>query len=158
MATSFSTIRSSNCWSLKSLSRSGVLHSGHAAEGLVKSVSLQPSHLKDINDISIIALMIIEMRTFLIGQWLPLIYLQSPPARWLWRRAKFQIRCLTFCQFYRGSDHTIKKNTISKSTKDAFNPLTPKIWLLILPYSCYTFPCKLVMRTWCWFKIAASTW
>ena len=45
-----------------------MLHSGHAAEGLVKSVSLQPSHLKDINDISIIALVVIEMRTFLIGQ------------------------------------------------------------------------------------------
>ena len=29
------------------------------------------------------------------------------------------------------------------------NPLTPKIWFLILPSSCYTFPCKLVMRTWC---------
>ena len=37
-------------------------------------------------------------------------------------------------------------------------PLTPKIWLLILPSSCCTFPCKLVMRTWCWIKIAASTW
>ena len=37
-------------------------------------------------------------------------------------------------------------------------PLTPKIWLLILPFSCCTFPCKLVMRTWCWIKIAASTW
>ena len=30
-----------------------------------------------------------------------------------------------------------------------FNPLTPKIWLLILPSSCLTFPCKSVMRTWC---------
>ena len=30
-----------------------------------------------------------------------------------------------------------------------FNPLTPKIWLLILPPCCYTFPCKLVMRIWC---------
>ena len=29
------------------------------------------------------------------------------------------------------------------------NLLTPKIWLLILPSGCYTFPCKLVMRTWC---------
>ena len=29
------------------------------------------------------------------------------------------------------------------------DPLTPKIWLLILPCSCYTFPCKLVMRNWC---------
>ena len=25
-----------------------------------------------------------------------------------------------------------------------FNPLTPKIWLSILPCSCYTFPCKLL--------------
>ena len=29
------------------------------------------------------------------------------------------------------------------------NPLTPKIWLLILPSRCYTFPCKLVTRIWC---------
>ena len=29
------------------------------------------------------------------------------------------------------------------------NPLTPKILLLILPCSCYTLPCILVMRTWC---------
>ena len=29
------------------------------------------------------------------------------------------------------------------------NPFTPKIWLLILPSSCHTFPCKLVLRTWC---------
>ena len=29
------------------------------------------------------------------------------------------------------------------------NPLTPKIKLLILPSSCYTFPCKVEMRIWC---------
>ena len=46
MSTSFSTMRSSNCWTLKSLRRNAVLHSGHAAEGLVKSVSTHPSHLK----------------------------------------------------------------------------------------------------------------
>ena len=38
------------------------------------------------------------------------------------------------------------------------NPLTPKIWLLILPSSCYTFPCKLVMGIWCLIKISTSTW
>lgn len=48
MSTSFSTMRSSNCWTLKSLRRSAVLHSGHAAEGLVKSVSTHPSHLYSI--------------------------------------------------------------------------------------------------------------
>ena len=32
---------------------------------------------------------------------------------------------------------------------DEFSPLTPKIWLLILPSSCYTFPCKLVTRIFC---------
>ena len=37
------------------------------------------------------------------------------------------------------------------------NPLTPKILLLILPCSCYTFPCILVVRTWCQIKIAASS-
>ena len=29
-----------------------------------------------------------------------------------------------------------------------FNPLTPKIWLVILFSSCYTYPCRLVMRIW----------
>ena len=28
------------------------------------------------------------------------------------------------------------------------NPLTSKIWLLILPSSCYTFSCKLFVRIW----------
>ena len=45
MSTSFSTIRSSNCWILKSLRLKAVLHSGQAAEGLVNSVSTQVSHL-----------------------------------------------------------------------------------------------------------------
>ena len=49
MSTSFSTMRSSNCWILKSLRRRGVLHSGHAAEGLVNSVSTQPSHLRNVD-------------------------------------------------------------------------------------------------------------
>ena len=31
----------------------------------------------------------------------------------------------------------------------SLHPLTPKIWWLILPSGCYTFPCQLVMRTWC---------
>ena len=35
-----------------------------------------------------------------------------------------------------------------------FNPSTPKIWLLVLPSSCYTFPRKLVLRIWC--KIEAK--
>ena len=34
----------------------------------------------------------------------------------------------------KGNDHQLKKLLI-------FNPLTPKIWLSILPSSCYTFPC-----------------
>ena len=37
------------------------------------------------------------------------------------------------------------------------NHLTPKIWLLILPSSCYKFPCKLVTRIWCEIKITTST-
>lgn len=45
MSTSFSTIRSSNCWGLKSFRLKAVLHSGHAADGRVKSVSTQFSHL-----------------------------------------------------------------------------------------------------------------
>ena len=38
------------------------------------------------------------------------------------------------------------------------NPLTPKIWLIILSSSGYTFPCKLVMRIWCSIKIISCTW
>ena len=45
MSTSFSTIRSSNCWILKSFRLKAVLHSGHAAEGLVNNASTQFSHL-----------------------------------------------------------------------------------------------------------------
>ena len=38
------------------------------------------------------------------------------------------------------------------------NPLTLKIWLLILPSSCYTFPYKLITRIWCLIKITSCTW
>ena len=39
-----------------------------------------------------------------------------------------------------------------------FNPLTSKIWLLILPSSCYTFPCKLVRRIWSSIELISCTW
>ena len=39
-----------------------------------------------------------------------------------------------------------------------FNPLTPKFWLLILPSSCYTFPCKLATRIWHSIKVISFTW
>ena len=32
---------------------------------------------------------------------------------------------------------------------EGFKPSTPKILMLILPSSCYTFPCKLVKWIWC---------
>ena len=38
------------------------------------------------------------------------------------------------------------------------NPLTPRIWFLILPSSCYIFPFKLVARIWCLIKIITFTW
>ena len=38
------------------------------------------------------------------------------------------------------------------------NTLTPNIWLFILPSSCYTFPCKLVIRIWCKINTTNSTW
>ena len=38
------------------------------------------------------------------------------------------------------------------------NRLTPKIWLSVIPFSCYIFPYKLVTKIWCWIKIATSTW
>ena len=38
-------------------------------------------------------------------------------------------------------------------------PSTPKIWLLILPSKCWTFPCKLVTRlNKCYIKITTSSW
>ena len=37
----------------------------------------------------------------------------------------------------------------SNQKQTTIDPLTPKIWLLILPSSCYTFTCKLVTRIWC---------
>ena len=39
------------------------------------------------------------------------------------------------------------------ANEDLINPLTFMIWLIILPTSCNTFPCKLVTRIWCWIKI-----
>ena len=42
-----------------------------------------------------------------------------------------------------------KKAWLPTSPARNLNPLTPKIRLLILPSSCYTFPCKLVSRTKC---------
>ena len=54
----------------------------------------------------------------------------------------------------------IQQKSIFKTTTERkrFNPLTPKIWLLILPSSCYTFPNKLVMIIWCKIKMTTSTW
>ena len=41
----------------------------------------------------------------------------------------------------------------SQSHRHAYyNPLTPKICLLILASNCYTFPCNLVARIWCQIK------
>ena len=37
-------------------------------------------------------------------------------------------------------------------------PLTPKIWLSILPSSYYTFPCKLITRFRCSIKLINRTW
>ena len=38
------------------------------------------------------------------------------------------------------------------------NPLTPKMLLSILPYSCCSFPCKIFVRIWCWIKITTYAW
>ena len=40
----------------------------------------------------------------------------------------------------------------------SLNPLTPKIWLFLLPSSCCTFPCKLFMRIWCSIRVIFCTW
>ena len=49
------------------------------------------------------------------------------------------------------------EKSLQKKT-EILNPLTPKIWLLILPSSCYTFPCNLVTRIWCYIMKATSNW
>ena len=45
-----------------------------------------------------------------------------------------------------------------KNLSTVFNPLTAKIWLLILPSSFYTFLCKMVMRIWWSIKVISCTW
>ena len=50
------------------------------------------------------------------------------------------------------SPYTILQGSCPMSSftlPSAFNPLTPKIWLSILPSSCYTFPFKLVKSICC---------
>ena len=51
---------------------------------------------------------------------------------------------------------TIWKNKELLQQSNSLNPSTPKIWLLILSSSCYTFPSKLVWRIWCLLKITTS--
>ena len=50
-----------------------------------------------------------------------------------------------------------EKEKVSFFFISVINPLAPKIWLLILPSYCYTFPCKLVTGIWCQIKIKIST-
>ena len=45
-----------------------------------------------------------------------------------------------------------------KNLSTMFKPLNPKIWLLILPSSFYTFLCKMVMRIWWSIKVISCTW
>ena len=42
--------------------------------------------------------------------------------------------------------------------RQLFNPLTPKIWLVILPSSCYRFPCNLVTRILSYIMMTAFNW
>ena len=51
-----------------------------------------------------------------------------------------------------------KRNNAFPVKQNTKYPLTPKIWLLILPSSCYTFPCKLVTRIWHSIKVISFTW
>ena len=55
--------------------------------------------------------------------------------------------------------HNFVLNRIrQKNLSTMFKPLTPKIWLLILPSSFYTFLCKMVMRIWWSIKVISCTW
>ena len=64
------------------------------------------------------------------------------PLLWLWMSY--------FNWLQRSFDKTCQTN---KKKKKKFNPLISEIWLLILLSCCYTPPCKLIMRIWCYIKI-----
>ena len=61
------------------------------------------------------------------------------------------VQALAGCSLSRvelvGIHHTLSSRVTG--VLPTFNHLTPKISLLILPFRCYTFPCKLVKRIWC---------
>ena len=72
------------------------------------------------------------------------------------------ILCVCVCVFVH-SDWICTRWKVSigysaQSDSKSINLLTPKIWLLILPSSCYTFPCKLITRIWCSIKVISCTW
>ena len=52
----------------------------------------------------------------------------------------------------------VKGLTLALFHNQLLNPLTPKIWLLILPSSYYTFPCRLITRIRCSIKVINCTW
>ena len=51
----------------------------------------------------------------------------------------------------------IHRQHVAERDSSIINPKTPKILMLILFFSCYTFPCKLVIRICCQIKITTST-
>ena len=60
--------------------------------------------------------------------------------------------------FYQHSKHRLRAIFLKSTIFSSLNNLTPKIWLIILPFSCHTFPCELATRIWCQIKITISVW
>ena len=61
--------------------------------------------------------------------------------------------CDNECHTLIGYNNLLTRLAKPKQKKEKFNPLISEIWLLILLSCCYTPPCKLIMRIWCYIKI-----
>ena len=61
--------------------------------------------------------------------------------------------CDNECHTLIGYNNLLTRLAKPKKKKEKFNPLISEIWLLILLSCCYTPPCKLIMRIWCYIKI-----
>ena len=72
-------------------------------------------------------------------------YYLQPPNPWFSKDGSYYVTLIPSPQGNDGSFIHVAKVMVTVST-DELNPLIPKIRLLLLPSSYYTFPCKLVTR------------
>ena len=84
-------------------------------------------------------------------------YYLQPPNPWFSKDGSYYVTLIPSPQGNDGSFIHVAQVMVTVST-DELNPLIPKIWLLLLPSSYYTFPCKLVTRIWCSIKVISYTW